>query len=64
MLYMTLRTPLALGAGVVADATSATVAIAALGVLFLVVGGVVGLYRTLSTASSSTFGEPASPPES
>lgn len=39
MLAMLLRTPLAFGAGVVADATTATAAIAALGGLFLVVGG-------------------------
>jgi MFS family permease len=39
MLTMALRTPLALAAGVVADATTATTAVAALGGAFLVIGG-------------------------
>jgi MFS family permease len=43
MFYMALRTPLALGAGMVADATTATVAVGALGALFLAVGGAVWL---------------------
>jgi MFS family permease len=41
MLYMTFRTPLALGAGAVADATAATTTVAALGGFFLVVGTAV-----------------------
>lgn len=40
---MALRTPIALGTGVVADATTATTAVCLLGCIFLVIGGVVWL---------------------
>jgi hypothetical protein len=43
MFLVTLRTPLALGAGSVADATTATAAVAGPGGLFLAVGGAVWL---------------------
>lgn len=39
MVYMTIRTPLALGAGILADAATATVAIAVLGLFFCALGG-------------------------
>lgn len=53
MLVMALRTPLALGAGVVADATGATTAVAALGGLFLVIGGAVALAGNVAPEASS-----------
>ncbi|MFC5970824.1 MFS transporter [Halomarina salina] len=43
MCYMTLRTPLALGAGALADGTTATTAVAAMGGVVLVGGGAVWL---------------------
>ena len=48
MSYMALRTPLALAAGVAADATTATTAVAALGGLFLVAGGAVWLFGAIA----------------
>lgn len=59
MFSMTLRTPLALGAGVVADATTATAAVAALGGLFLAVGGAVAMVDTVAPAAGGTRGEEA-----
>lgn len=41
MLSMTVRVPLALGAGLLAEATNATTAVAALGATFLLLGGAV-----------------------
>lgn len=54
MVYMTLRTPLALGAGVVADATTATMAVAALGGLFLTIGAAVWLLGSVAPKTEST----------
>ncbi len=56
MFYMTLRTPLALSAGIVADATTATVAMAALGGLFLVVGGAVWIFGDVVPETEATVG--------
>ena len=64
MFYMTLRTPLALGAGMVADATTATAAMAALGGLFLAVGGAVWLLGEVAPETEATVGEQSSPPAS
>lgn len=64
MFYMTLRTPLALGAGMVADATTATTAIAALGGLFLAVGGAVWLLGEVAPETEATVGERSGPPAS
>jgi MFS family permease len=44
MLTMTVRVPLALGAGVVADGSTATAAVGALGALFLATGGLTWLF--------------------
>ncbi|QIB75607.1 MFS transporter [Halogeometricum borinquense] len=57
MFYMTLRTPLALSAGIVADATTATVAMAALGGLFLVVGGAVWIFGDVVPETEATVEE-------
>lgn len=54
MVYMTLRTPLALGAGVVADGTTATTAVAALGGLFLTIGAAVWLLGSVAPKTEST----------
>lgn len=54
MVYMTLRTPLALGAGVVADVTTATTAVAALGGLFLTIGAMVWLLGSVAPKTEST----------
>ncbi|UPM44420.1 MFS transporter [Halocatena salina] len=54
MVYMTLRTPLALGTGVVADATTATTAVATLGGLFLTIGGTVWLVGSVAPTSRPT----------
>lgn len=54
MFYMTLRTPLALGAGMIADASTATVAVASLGGLFLVGGGVVWILGTVAPSQDGT----------
>lgn len=64
MLTMMLRTPLALGAGVVADATTATAAVAALGGLFLAVGGAVWLLGEVAPETDATAGERSGPPAS
>ena len=64
MFYMTLRTPLALGVGVVADATTATTAIAALGGLFLAVGGAVGLLGEVAPETEATVEKRSSSPAS
>ncbi|RRJ31810.1 MFS transporter [Halocatena pleomorpha] len=50
--YMALRTPLSLGTGVVADATTATTAVAALGVLFLAGGSTVWLFGSVAPKSN------------
>lgn len=55
--YMALRTPLALGTGVVADATTATTAVAVLGGLFLAIGGTVWLFGTVAPETEAT-GQP------
>lgn len=64
MFYMTLRTPLALGAGMVADASTATTAIAMLGSVFLVIGGAVWLLGEVAPESRATIGEQSGPPVS
>ncbi|WP_336358367.1 MFS transporter [Haloarcula sp. CGMCC 1.6347] len=60
MSYMALRTPLALAAGVAADATTATTAVAALGGLFLVAGGAVWLFGTIAPEAVTASGDRAS----
>lgn len=57
MFYMLLRTPLALGAGIIADITTATTATAALGALFLVGGGAVWLLGDSAPETESTAGQ-------
>ncbi len=52
--YLLLRTPLALAAGAVADATRATTAVAALGCLFLAAGGAVALLGDVAPDAEST----------
>lgn len=64
MFYMTLRTPLALGAGITADATTATTAIAVLGALFLVAGGAVWVLGEVAPETETTVEERASSPTS
>lgn len=64
MFYMTLRTPLALGAGMMADATTATTAIAALGCLFLAAGGAVWLLGEVAPETEATVRERSGPPTS
>lgn len=56
MFYMTLRTPLALGAGALADATTATAAVAALGGLFLAVGGAVWAFGSVTADAGTAAG--------
>jgi len=60
MLHMILRTPLALAAGMVADATTATTAVAALGGLFLVAGGAVWLFGEIAPETVAVSGDGAS----
>jgi hypothetical protein len=57
---MILRTPLALAAGMVADATTATTAVAALGGLFLVAGGAVWLFGEIAPETVAASGDGAS----
>lgn len=64
MFYMTLRTPLALGTGVMADATTATTAIAALGGLFLVAGGTIWLLGEVAPETGTTVEERSGSPAS
>lgn len=64
MSHMTLRAPLAIGAGVLADATTATTTVAALGGLFLVGGGAVWLFGTVAPDTDVSVGEQSSPPAS
>ncbi|WP_049914450.1 MFS transporter [Haloterrigena salina] len=54
MFSMALRTPLALGAGMMADATTATTAVAALGGLFFVFGGAVWLFGEIAPDTEAT----------
>ncbi|NLV13696.1 MFS transporter [Haloarcula argentinensis] len=60
MLNMLLRTPLALAAGMLADATTATTAVAALGGLFLVTGGAVWLLGEIAPETGVVSGDRAS----
>jgi MFS family permease len=52
MITLLVRTPLAIGAGVLADASSATAGIAALGACFLAVGGAVWLLGEIAPESA------------
>lgn len=56
MLYMLLRTPLAFATGIIAELTSATGAVAVLGGLFLVAGGMVWATGTVAATAQSTTG--------
>lgn len=60
MLHMMLRTPLALAAGTLADATTATTTVAALGSLFLVAGGAVWLFGEIAPETGTVSGDRAS----
>lgn len=64
MFSMTLRAPLALGAGMLADATTATAAIAAIGGLFLVVGSSVWLFGDVAPETGAAVRERSDPPVS
>ncbi|WP_049888234.1 MFS transporter [Natrinema sp. J7-2] len=64
MFYMTLRAPLALGAGMTADATTATTAIAVLGGLFLAAGGTVWLLGEVAPEAETTVEERSDSPTS
>jgi hypothetical protein len=61
MVTMLLRAPLALAAGLVADRTTATAAVAALGGCFLLLGGAVWLVGDVAPATPGT--ETGSTPE-
>lgn len=50
MVFMTIRTPLALGAGILADGTTATIAVGTLGIGFCVLGGAVVLLGDVAPA--------------
>ncbi|SDW43783.1 Major Facilitator Superfamily protein [Haloarcula vallismortis] len=60
MSYMGLRAPLALAAGMVADTTTATTAVAALGGLFLAAGGAVWLLGEIAPETATASGDRAS----
>ena len=64
MFYMMLRAPLALGAGMMADSTTATMAIAALGGLFLAAGGTIWLFGEVAPETETTVREGSSSPTS